>query len=118
MGGRADTSLPCSDVCLRLSAAGTCFGAFLKIDTGYHRAGVDVVRDPERAMALATKLSEAKALKFRGVYSHSGIAPHSQIQRTQRGKFRPGALRASCRPVRVLLQGTLMLRHLVKKLRL
>ena len=89
MGGRADTSLPCSDVCLRLSAAGTCFGAFLKIDTGYHRAGVDVVRDPERAMALATKLSEAKALKFRGVYSHSGIAPHSQIQRMQRGNNQP-----------------------------
>lgn len=53
---------------------GARFGAFLKTDTGYHRAGVDVVRDPARGVALATRLSAAASLDFRGIYSHSGHA--------------------------------------------
>ena len=53
---------------------GKVFGCFLKIDVGYHRAGVDVQQDPDTAVSLAQKLNASKLLDFRGVYSHSGNA--------------------------------------------
>ena len=52
----------------------TLFGCFLKIDVGYHRAGVDVIADPSSAVAVARKIHASKALLFRGIYSHSGNA--------------------------------------------
>jgi len=53
---------------------GTLFGCFLKIDVGYHRAGVDVQHDEAAGVELAKRLHESKPLVFRGVYSHSGNA--------------------------------------------
>ena len=58
----------------RCAHSGTLFGCFLKIDVGYHRAGVDVRRDEAAAVALARRLHESKPLVFRGIYSHSGNA--------------------------------------------
>ena len=52
----------------------TMFGCFLKIDVGYHRAGVDVVKNEQAGVALARRLHESRALEFRGIYSHSGNA--------------------------------------------
>jgi len=53
---------------------GKVFGCFLKIDVGYHRAGVDVQQDHDTGVSLAQKLNASKLLDFRGVYSHSGNA--------------------------------------------
>ncbi len=53
---------------------GTLFGCFLKIDVGYHRAGVDVQQHEAEGVALARKLHDSGALEFRGIYSHSGNA--------------------------------------------
>jgi D-serine deaminase-like pyridoxal phosphate-dependent protein len=61
------------------SAAGTTcpvWGAFLKIDVGYHRAGVDVTTPAgqEAGVALARRLASSAAVEFVGLYSHSGEA--------------------------------------------
>lgn len=52
----------------------TVFGCFLKIDVGYHRAGVDVQQGEPEGVALARRLHESRVLEFRGIYSHSGNA--------------------------------------------
>jgi len=55
-------------------------GAFMKIDSGYHRAGVDIFKDRPAAIDLARALHNSSALTFLGVYSHSG---HSYNARTR-----------------------------------
>ena len=60
----------------RLEAAaarrGLEMSVFLKVDCGYHRAGVDP-RNPE-ALIFARSLAESVHLKFRGVLTHAGHA--------------------------------------------
>lgn len=55
------------------------FGAplevLLKVDCGYHRAGVDP--ESETALALATSLSDSQLLTFGGLISHSGNSYHA-----------------------------------------
>eukprot|EP01116_Phalansterium_solitarium_P009124 TRINITY_DN23157_c0_g1_i1.p1 TRINITY_DN23157_c0_g1~~TRINITY_DN23157_c0_g1_i1.p1 ORF type:complete len:408 (-),score=142.11 TRINITY_DN23157_c0_g1_i1:268-1491(-) len=52
------------------------WSVFLKIDCGYHRAGVDPEADS--TMALAKRLHDSPAFDFQGVYSHSG---HTYVHR-------------------------------------
>jgi D-serine deaminase-like pyridoxal phosphate-dependent protein len=50
------------------------FSVFLKVDCGYHRAGVDP-RDPE-SIALALRLARSPHIDFRGVLTHAGHSYH------------------------------------------
>jgi D-serine deaminase-like pyridoxal phosphate-dependent protein len=53
-------------------AAGALVPVFLKVDCGYHRAGVDP-RSSE-ALALAWRLHRSKQIDFRGLLTHAGHA--------------------------------------------
>jgi D-serine deaminase-like pyridoxal phosphate-dependent protein len=55
-------------------ATGASLHVWLKVDCGYHRAGVDP-RSPE-AEKLVKALSNSKTLLFDGIMSHSGHAYH------------------------------------------
>ena len=55
-----------------LSAAKAPLGVFLKVDCGYHRAGVDPLSP--RAIELARRLHEAPHLRFEGLLTHAGHA--------------------------------------------
>jgi D-serine deaminase-like pyridoxal phosphate-dependent protein len=57
-----------------LEATGDRFPVWLKIDCGYHRAGLDPTR-PE-TMALARRLAGSSTLEFDGLLTHSGHAYH------------------------------------------
>ena len=66
-----------SEVALReLEAAGSArnlrLPVFLKVDCGYHRAGVDPGR--EESLELARALAASPHLEFRGILTHSGQA--------------------------------------------
>jgi D-serine deaminase-like pyridoxal phosphate-dependent protein len=54
---------------------GHAFDVFLKVDCGYHRAGVDP-KAPE-SLRLAIALAESKALRFRGLLTHAGHSYHT-----------------------------------------
>ncbi len=54
------------------SARGLRFPVFLKVDCGYHRAGVDPER--EESVGLARALAASLHLEFRGILTHSGQA--------------------------------------------
>src|SRR5258706_844825 len=49
-------------------AAGRTLDVMLKIDTGFHRAGVL----PKDARALAQRLAELRGLRLRGIFTHAG----------------------------------------------
>jgi D-serine deaminase-like pyridoxal phosphate-dependent protein len=55
-----------------LEATGFPFRTYLKVDCGYHRAGVDPGR-PE-AVELARRLARSRRLRFAGLLTHSGHA--------------------------------------------
>jgi D-serine deaminase-like pyridoxal phosphate-dependent protein len=55
-----------------LETAGRPFHVFLKIDCGYHRAGVDP--DGDEALELARRLAGSPRLVFDGLLTHSGHA--------------------------------------------
>jgi len=64
-----------SEVALRAveefhAAHGVVFDVFLKIDCGYHRAGVDP-NDPD-SVRLAIAISESPAIHFQGLLTHAG----------------------------------------------
>ncbi len=54
---------------------GHALDVFLKVDCGYHRAGVDP-KAPE-SLRLAIALAGSKALRFRGLLTHAGHSYHS-----------------------------------------
>jgi D-serine deaminase-like pyridoxal phosphate-dependent protein len=54
------------------AARGVRFPLFLKVDCGYHRAGVDPER--EEGIALARAASSSPRVEFRGILTHSGQA--------------------------------------------
>ncbi|HSF20380.1 MAG TPA: alanine racemase [Vicinamibacteria bacterium] len=58
-------------------ATGSRFRVFLKVDCGYHRAGVDPER--EESVALALRIARSPHLDFRGLLTHAG---HSYLCRT------------------------------------
>ena len=47
-----------------------CFSVFLKVDCGYHRAGVDPSA-PE-SIQLAEKMQTSRHIRFRGILTHAG----------------------------------------------
>jgi D-serine deaminase-like pyridoxal phosphate-dependent protein len=51
-------------------ADGATFDVFLKIDCGYHRAGVDPKRT--ESFALARRMAASCAVRFRGLLTHAG----------------------------------------------
>ncbi len=50
------------------------FPVFLKVDCGYHRAGVDPER--EESLALAARVARSPHVRFEGVLTHAGQAYH------------------------------------------
>ena len=48
------------------------FPVFLKVDCGYHRAGVDPAR--EESISLARRIAHSRALEFLGLLTHAGHA--------------------------------------------
>lgn len=60
------------------SSHAVAFDVFLKIDCGYHRAGVDP--DDPRSLELALRMAGSPAIRFRGLLTHAG---HSYDARTR-----------------------------------
>ena len=56
---------------------GTALDVWIKIDTGYHRAGL-LWTDADRLPALVHAVDASKNLVFRGLLTHSGHAYHSR----------------------------------------
>jgi D-serine deaminase-like pyridoxal phosphate-dependent protein len=59
-----------------LEAAGHPFRVWLKIDCGYHRAGLDP--EAPATLALARRLAASPTLRFDGLLTHSGHAYHAR----------------------------------------
>src|SRR5947209_774599 len=57
-------------------AQGVVFDVFLKVDCGYHRAGVDPA-DPDSAR-LAMAVAQSPAAHFQGLLTHAGHSYHAQ----------------------------------------
>src|SRR5262249_2800711 len=53
-----------------LESNGGGFDAFLKVDCGYHRAGVDP--DSEASVRLAKAIAASKSVRFHGLLTHAG----------------------------------------------
>jgi D-serine deaminase-like pyridoxal phosphate-dependent protein len=60
------------------SSNGLTFDVFLKVDCGYHRAGVEP-SDPE-AVRLARRLHTSAPLRFRGILTHAGHSYHARTR--------------------------------------
>lgn len=59
-----------------LERSGTPFRVWLKVDCGYHRAGVDP--DSSLALTLARALDGSSRFEFAGILTHSGHAYHGR----------------------------------------
>ncbi|HSP35521.1 MAG TPA: alanine racemase [Thermoanaerobaculia bacterium] len=59
-----------------IESFGVPFDAFLKIDCGYHRAGVDP--DDPQSVELAQRMQSSKTLRFRGLLTHAGHSYHAR----------------------------------------
>jgi D-serine deaminase-like pyridoxal phosphate-dependent protein len=57
-----------------LGSSGHAWDVWLKVDCGYHRAGLDP-EDPD-AVGLARTLTRSPGITFRGILTHSGHAYH------------------------------------------
>lgn len=57
-------------------ASETVFDVFLKLDCGYHRAGVDP--EAESSVALALAIHDSPAARYRGVLVHAGHSYHAR----------------------------------------
>lgn len=60
----------------RASAAGITLDVHLKVDCGYHRAGVDPQSD--EAIGIARSISDASHLRFAGILTHAGHSYHAR----------------------------------------
>lgn len=69
---RATLRVVTDDLVTARALAGTGLHAWLKVDCGYHRAGVDPASP--YALAVARELGEERGLVFDGILSHSGHA--------------------------------------------
>jgi D-serine deaminase-like pyridoxal phosphate-dependent protein len=59
-----------------IEARGTTFDVFLKVDCGYHRAGVDP--DSDDSVRLAQAIAASKAVRFQGLLTHAGHSYHAR----------------------------------------
>src|SRR2546423_12359874 len=64
------------DALRAVESAGSVFDAFLKVDCGYHRAGVDP-NDPD-SVRLAMAISKSPAIHFQGLLTHAGHSYHAR----------------------------------------
>lgn len=55
---------------------GVTFDVFLKVDCGYHRAGVDP-NDPD-SVRLAVALARSESVRFQGLLTHAGHSYHAK----------------------------------------
>jgi len=55
---------------------GTIFDVFLKVDCGYHRAGVDP-SDPG-SVRLAVRMARSETVRFQGLLTHAGHSYHAR----------------------------------------
>ena len=55
--------------------AGLILSVFLKVDCGYHRAGVDP--SSSRSVSLARRLEESRWIEFKGILTHAGHSYYS-----------------------------------------
>jgi D-serine deaminase-like pyridoxal phosphate-dependent protein len=62
--------------------AGITLNLFLKIDSGYHRCGVDP-QSPE-AMEIPRQISAASNLRFAGILTHAGHSYHAATREARR----------------------------------
>lgn len=69
---RATLRVLTDDLATARALAGTGLHAWLKVDCGYHRAGVDPASP--YALEVARELGHGRALTFDGILSHSGHA--------------------------------------------
>ena len=67
-------------------AAGTRIPAYLKVDCGYHRAGVDP--SSQAAMALAARTASSPWVELAGILTHAGHAYHCRNPREIAGVAR------------------------------
>jgi D-serine deaminase-like pyridoxal phosphate-dependent protein len=74
---RLNILLDSFDALRAVEASDTVFDAFLKVDCGYHRAGVDP-NDPD-SVRLAMAMASSPAIHFQGLLTHAG---HSYNART------------------------------------
>ncbi len=58
------------------AAHGFVFDVFLKVDSGYHRAGVDP--DSPESVRLAVDLATSPSVRFRGLLTHAGHSYNSK----------------------------------------
>src|SRR5881394_3923124 len=72
---RLNILLDSFDALQAVERAGTVFDAFLKVDCGYHRAGVDP-NDPD-SVRLATAMAQSPAVHFQGLLTHAGHSYHA-----------------------------------------
>ncbi len=56
--------------------SGLCLSVFLKVDCGYHRAGVDPSSAESRT--LAERLEDSKWIDFKGILTHAGQSYHAR----------------------------------------
>ena len=56
-------------------AQGVRLSSFLKVDCGYHRAGVDPEKD--ESVALALRMATSPEVDFRGILTHAGHSYHA-----------------------------------------
>jgi D-serine deaminase-like pyridoxal phosphate-dependent protein len=68
-------TLDAPETLAQLEAAGFPFHVWLKIDCGYHRAGVDP--EAPAAVELARRLAHSPVVRFDGLLTHSGHAYHA-----------------------------------------
>ena len=59
-------------------ARGVRLSVFLKVDCGYHRAGVDPLLNESRT--LAERLEDSKWIDFKGILTHAGQSYHAHSQ--------------------------------------
>ena len=64
------------DTLQAVEQANAVFDAFLKVDCGYHRAGVDP-NDPE-SVRLAATMARSPAVHFQGLLTHAGHSYHAR----------------------------------------
>jgi D-serine deaminase-like pyridoxal phosphate-dependent protein len=67
---RLNILLDSHDALRAVESFGTLFDAFLKIDCGYHRAGVEI-HHPD-SLRLALDISRSPMIRFRGLLTHAG----------------------------------------------
>ncbi len=72
---RLNILLDSFEVLSAIEASGFRFDAFLKVDCGYHRAGVNP-DDPE-SLELARRMMRSPSLRFHGLLTHAGHSYHA-----------------------------------------